>query len=575
MEDEFVDQLRCPICFEIPQKEVYQCRNGHTICSNCSKCMENCPQCRVPFGNENKIRVRALESLLDTMKFDCSNKEFGCKQKLKRKEMASHAELCIFKGKSFHFCKSIGHTLCNYSLNTLSLPAAIKHLQNEHGAILRTGDRVGIRLENFTEVISTYAEEKKSSLWTPIILKFEKDLGPSFIILNMINGEDNTLSWICILLEESCEEGNEFMVEYSIHSNDLKENQPELNCKIPVVALLQAESILKLRPFRIPILALAQNYTVNGSLNVEVSLVRRFTEQESPEVYDNLEPIPVFCTPIRSSVRNYASSRLEGHSNSGEVAVFHNVTCDVCRQKPITGIHYKCLQCLNYDLCKRCKDQGSHFHHVFAALTNPNQNSFITDLLRTRLEINNFNNISQSGISRRTTQRAISLSDCSPLPDGVTCNGCCVVPISGTRYKCLQCSDFNLCLPCMVHKIHSRHVLVMIQNLGHHDFVQRLTRIRSPIINGPDQIYGLGTSGSLPLTQNIAEPHQVSFLGAICDGCRTVRIVDTLYKCLQCNDYNLCATCGLRGTHSQHLFAVINSRAQLEFIKRSWSLTEF
>jgi len=98
MDDDFTDQLKCPVCFEIPENEIFQCRNGHTICSKCSNSIEDCPQCRVSFGEEiSKIRVRALESLLDSMRFNCPNKHVGCKEKLRRKEMSSHAELCVFK----------------------------------------------------------------------------------------------------------------------------------------------------------------------------------------------------------------------------------------------------------------------------------------------------------------------------------------------------------------------------------------------------------------------------------------------------------------------------------------------
>ncbi len=70
MEGEFPEQFKCPICFEIPEKEIFQCQNGHTICDVCVQCLSLCPQCRVGL-KPAKIRNRALEEILDLMTFDC------------------------------------------------------------------------------------------------------------------------------------------------------------------------------------------------------------------------------------------------------------------------------------------------------------------------------------------------------------------------------------------------------------------------------------------------------------------------------------------------------------------------
>jgi len=89
------DQLKCPICFEIPPNEIYQCTNGHTICRVCRAELIWCPQCRDPFGVK-KIRTLALEQILDDYKFNCSYKEKGCSEKLKRQDLPNHAKICSF-----------------------------------------------------------------------------------------------------------------------------------------------------------------------------------------------------------------------------------------------------------------------------------------------------------------------------------------------------------------------------------------------------------------------------------------------------------------------------------------------
>ena len=40
--------LECPICFETRKAgPLYQCENGHILCSVCIDTVQECPQCRV------------------------------------------------------------------------------------------------------------------------------------------------------------------------------------------------------------------------------------------------------------------------------------------------------------------------------------------------------------------------------------------------------------------------------------------------------------------------------------------------------------------------------------------------
>ena len=39
--------LECPVCFETPKAgPLYQCENGHILCSGCIEKVQECPQCR-------------------------------------------------------------------------------------------------------------------------------------------------------------------------------------------------------------------------------------------------------------------------------------------------------------------------------------------------------------------------------------------------------------------------------------------------------------------------------------------------------------------------------------------------
>ncbi|XP_051010494.1 dystrotelin [Acomys russatus] len=45
---------------------------------------------------------------------------------------------------------------------------------------------------------------------------------------------------------------------------------------------------------------------------------------------------------------------------SASEAVTHPVRCSVCRTFPITGLRYRCLKCLNFDVCQLCFLSGRH-----------------------------------------------------------------------------------------------------------------------------------------------------------------------------------------------------------------------
>ena len=47
--------------------------------------------------------------------------------------------------------------------------------------------------------------------------------------------------------------------------------------------------------------------------------------------------------------------------------------------------------------------------------------------------------------------------------DGIKCDGCAAVPIMGVRYKCPICADYDLCASCEAKDIHAQHPLVKMK----------------------------------------------------------------------------------------------------------------
>lgn len=50
--------------------------------------------------------------------------------------------------------------------------------------------------------------------------------------------------------------------------------------------------------------------------------------------------------------------------------------------------------------------------------------------------------------------------------DGVSCNGCCIMPIRGARFKCKTCESFDLCDNCFYTKKNHRHSFSRIDEPG-------------------------------------------------------------------------------------------------------------
>lgn len=109
-----------------------------------------------------------------------------------------------------------------------------------------------------------------------------------------------------------------------------------------------------------------------------------------------------------------------------EEQTHRNIKCDGCGMFPIIGIRYKCTVCTDFDLCATCEAKDVH-----------------------------------------TTSHALLKIKEPPRADihfGVTCDGCSVSPIQGTRYKCTVCPNYDLCDSCEAENKHpAGHPLIKLK----------------------------------------------------------------------------------------------------------------
>jgi hypothetical protein len=122
-----------------------------------------------------------------------------------------------------------------------------------------------------------------------------------------------------------------------------------------------------------------------------------------------------------------------------EPVVHDQVMCDCCHNI-IHGMRWKCTSCPDYDLCQACKSKSPSVHrhpnsHAFRPIPYPH-----------------------------STNRAPSVS--SNLHSAI-CDYCESV-IFGTRHKCINCPDFDLCNHCieLAPTQHPNHTFMPIHRPG-------------------------------------------------------------------------------------------------------------
>ena len=93
--------LECPVCWDTPRRvPIFQCRNGHIICQDCQPKLQtpNCPQCRIPYGNETPIRALTAEKCIRQIPHKCIYANQGCQQPpMALTDLETHERECEFR----------------------------------------------------------------------------------------------------------------------------------------------------------------------------------------------------------------------------------------------------------------------------------------------------------------------------------------------------------------------------------------------------------------------------------------------------------------------------------------------
>ena len=101
----------------------------------------------------------------------------------------------------------------------------------------------------------------------------------------------------------------------------------------------------------------------------------------------------------------------------------------------------------------------------------------------------------------------------------VTCDGCKMYPLTGKRYKCDVCPNFDFCEECYEkEKEKHKHKFKIVDKMQ--------------FINKMEEFLKKETVDGKPIHH-----------GYICDGCEKAPIVGNRYKCIVCKDFDYCEEC--------------------------------
>jgi len=186
-------------------------------------------------------------------------------------------------------------------------------------------------------------------------------------------------------------------------------------------------------------------------------------------------------------------------TKESSVAAHGNVRCDGCNVFPIVGPRYNCTVCPDFDLCAKCE----------AAAVHPAEHP----LLKFRQPVNT-----------------------PVVHHGITCDGCQQSPITGIRFKCRTCPDFDLCEACEAKNLHpADHPLVKFKverarhgGGGHHGHGHPLHKLFRQAFRGghPEGLFQRGPHG-FHHGPHHGWPHRARWLsrGAIGDAVKEVQQV--------------------------------------------------
>ncbi|CAJ2652960.1 unnamed protein product [Trifolium pratense] len=143
--------LDCCMCFQPLSIPVFQCDNGHIVCSTCCPKLRNkCPKCSLPISSK---RCKAVENPLLSIAMSCPNTKYGCTEKISYLGNRKHEEECIHEPC---YCPLSG---CDFVASSKVLSNHLIHKHRDSLIIFYYDDSFVVTLKSNDETIVLLAKE--------------------------------------------------------------------------------------------------------------------------------------------------------------------------------------------------------------------------------------------------------------------------------------------------------------------------------------------------------------------------------------------------------------------------------
>ena len=118
---DWLQHFEYPCCYEYILPPIWQCKQGHLICTSCKNKVLSCPTCR---GTLDTIRCLALEKISESLQFPC---KYDCDKMLHTSEKLQHEDECQLHPFN---CPMDGYNNCQNWKGDRN--AVVKHLLSHH-----------------------------------------------------------------------------------------------------------------------------------------------------------------------------------------------------------------------------------------------------------------------------------------------------------------------------------------------------------------------------------------------------------------------------------------------------------
>lgn len=147
---------------------ILQCRNGHTVCSNCVSKLASptCPKCRVSIDPKQPIRNLFMESLVQIsgLRYPCENQAAGCTEVFSPGPLKKqHQRECKFRQIGCPLHKAGFSIPGKHCSKIMRIDGVLEHVIAEHQAVQKT-------FSNQVELSLQVAPRGAITNWNPIVL---------------------------------------------------------------------------------------------------------------------------------------------------------------------------------------------------------------------------------------------------------------------------------------------------------------------------------------------------------------------------------------------------------------------